>query len=91
MAMVRVQPIRVDVRTDWFTGTPREIVVDGLKVPVVQVAAIRREVSAFSVTTGPRTVFEVVTREARVSLSFRHRSRKWEIEAFESIQGVRAA
>ena len=91
MAMVRVQPIRVDVRTDWFTGTPREIVVDGLKVPVVQVAAIRREVSAFPVATGPRTVFEVITQEARVALSFRHRSRKWEIEAFESIRGKRAA
>ncbi len=91
MAMVRVQPIRVDVRTDWFTGTPREIVVDGLKVPVTKVAAIRREVSAFPVATGPRTVFEVETREARVALSFRHRSRKWEIEAFESIQGKRAA
>ncbi len=91
MAMVRVQPIRVDVRTDWFTGTPREIVVDGLRVPVTRIAAVRREVSAFPVSTGPRTVFEVVTREARVALSFRHRSRKWEIEAYERAEGTRAA
>ena len=91
MAMVRVQPIRVDVRTDWFTGTPREIVVDGLRVPVVKVSAVRREVSAFPVATGPRTVFEVVTREARVALSFRHRARCWDIEAYERADATRAA
>jgi hypothetical protein len=32
-----------------------------------------------------------VTREARVALSFRHRSRKWEIEAYERAEGSRAA
>ena len=25
MAMVRVAPVKVQVRTDWFNGTPREI------------------------------------------------------------------
>ena len=34
MSLVRVQPIRVSVRTDWFTGTPREILVDGRRISV---------------------------------------------------------
>jgi hypothetical protein len=37
-------------------------------------------VSAFPVATGPRTVFEVVTRGATLALTFKHRSRRWEID-----------
>ena len=84
MSLVRVQPIRVSVRTDWFTGAPREILVDGRRIPVRRVAAVRREVAAFSVATGPRTIFEVVTRKGRIALTFRHRSRDWLIEGYEA-------
>jgi hypothetical protein len=80
MAMVRMQPIRVEVRTDWLTGAPREIVLDGRRIQVKRIAAVRREVSAFPVATGPRTVFEVVTRRATLALTFKHRSRRWEID-----------
>jgi hypothetical protein len=84
MSMVQVQPIRVSVRTDWFTGTPREILVDGRRIPVRRIAAVRREVAAFSVATGPRTIFEVVTQKGRLSLTFRHRARDWRIEGYDT-------
>ena len=83
MAMVRMQPIRVEVRADWFTGAPREIVLDGHRIRVKRIAAVRREVSAFPVATGPRTVFEVVTSGATLALTFRHRSRRWEIDGYD--------
>ncbi|MEI8334014.1 MAG: hypothetical protein WCH74_09205 [Chloroflexota bacterium] len=83
MAMVRMQPIRVEVRTNWFTGTPREIVLDGRRIHVKRIAAVRREVSAFPVATGPRTVFEVVTHGATLALTFKHRSRRWEIDGYD--------
>ena len=91
MSMVQVQPIRVSVRTDWFTGTPREILVDGRRIPVRRVAAVRREVAAFSVTTGPRTIFEVVTQKGRLSLTFRHRARDWRIEGYDTESSLHVA
>jgi hypothetical protein len=38
------------------------------------------------VTTGPRTLFEIETADARLQLAFRHRSRRWTVEAFEAHQ-----
>jgi hypothetical protein len=48
------------------------------------VVGVRDESSAYPVVTGPRTLFEVETADARLKLSFRHRSRKWTMEALES-------
>ena len=89
MAMIRVQPVEVRVRADWFSGRPRELTWDGQRLPVDEVLAVRDETSAFPVTTGPRTLFEVSTQVARFSLSFRHRSRRWTIEGMD--EAARAA
>ena len=89
MAMIRVAPVRVQVRTDWFDGIPQEIVWGERRLPVTAVAAVRDESSAYPVVVGPRTVFEVETPMARVTLSFRHRTRSWAIEGLD--EAVRPA
>jgi hypothetical protein len=84
MAMVRVEPVEVRVRADWFDGRPREVTLHGRRLPVREVVGVRDESSAFPVVTGPRTIFEVETADARMQLSFRHRTRRWTVEALES-------
>jgi hypothetical protein len=81
--MVRVDPVRVEVRTDWFDGVPREITWGPDRLPVTRVVAVRDERSAYPVVTGPRIVFEVDTPRARLVLSYRQRSRRWSIEGLE--------
>lgn len=83
MAMIRVEPVEVRVRTDWFDGRPREVLWGDDRLPVTAVAAVRHEDSAYPVTTGPRTIFEVDTPRARLALSFRHRVRRWTIEGLD--------
>jgi hypothetical protein len=83
VAMVRVDPVRVDVRTDWFRGVPREITWGDDRLPVTRVVAVRDERAAYPVVTGPRIVFEVETRKARFVLSYRRRSRRWAIEGMD--------
>ena len=80
MAMVRVEPVEVQVRADWFDGRPREVTLSGQRLRVLEILGVRDESSAFPVTTGPRTLFEVATEGARMTLSFRHRSRRWALE-----------
>jgi hypothetical protein len=89
MAMIRVQPVEVEVRADWFDGRPRELTWAGQKLPVEKIDAIRDETAAYPVMTGPRTLFEVTTQVARFSLAFRHRSRRWTIESIDD--AVKAA
>ena len=84
MAMVRVEPVEVRVRADWFDGRPREVTLHGRRLPVLEIVGVRDESSAFPVVTGPRTLFEVETAGAFLQLSFRHRSRRWTIEGMES-------
>ena len=83
MAMIKVRPVEIQVRADWFDGTPRELTWAGRRLPVDEILAVRDETAAFPVTTGPRTLFEVSTQVARFSLSFRHRSRRWTIEGMD--------
>lgn len=83
MAMIRVEPTAVLVRTGWFDGRPRAITWRDETLPVIRVSAVRQESAAYPVITGPRTVFEVTTPRARLSLSYRHRSRRWTVEAME--------
>jgi hypothetical protein len=83
MAMIRVDPVRVEVRTDWFKGRPREITWGDRRMPVLAVAAVREESSAYPVIVGPRTIFEVETPMARMTLSFRHRTRRWSVEGVD--------
>jgi hypothetical protein len=89
MAMIRVQPVEVHVRADWFDGRPRELTWEGRRLPVHEVVGVRNESAAFPVITGPRTLFEVTTEVARFTLSFRHRSRRWTIEGLD--EAARAA
>ncbi len=83
MAMVRVAPVDVQVRTDWLSGTPREITWGAERLPVTRIVAIRDERSAYPAITGPRTLFEVDTPSARLSLTYRHRSRRWTIDGLD--------
>ena len=83
MAMIRVDPVRVEVRTDWFNGRPREITWGERRMPVLSVAAVREESSAYPVIVGPRTIFEVETPMARMTLSFRHRTRRWTVDGLD--------
>jgi hypothetical protein len=83
MAMVRVEPVEVRVRADWFDGRPREVTLHGRRLPVLQVLGVRDESAAFPVVTGPRTLFEVETAGARLKLAFRHRSRRWTVEGMD--------
>ena len=83
MAMTRVEPVEVRVRTDWLSGRPREIRWGDRTIPVTAVAAVRRERSAYPAETGPRTRFEVDTPEARLALTFRHRGRRWLLEGMD--------
>ena len=72
MAMVRVEPLEVRVRADWFDGRPREVTLDGRRLRVLEVLGVRDESSAFPVITGPRTLFEVETADTRMTLSLIH-------------------
>ncbi len=83
MAMIRVEPTAVHVRTGLFDGRPREVTWGDETLPITRVSAVRQESAAYPVATGPRTVFEVTTPRARLALSYRHRSRRWTVEALE--------
>ena len=83
MAMIRVDPVQVRVRADWFDGRPREITWHAQRVPVTQVLGVREETSAYPVVLGPRTIFDVETPVARLTLSYRHRARRWAIEGMD--------
>jgi hypothetical protein len=85
MAMIRVEPTAVEVRTGWFDDRPREITWRDERLPVTRVASVRTETAAYPVVTGPRTVYEVTTHRARIAFIFRHRSRRWTIEALEEV------
>ena len=88
MAIVRMEPVNVRVRADWFDGTPREITWGEMRLPVTRVAAVRREDSAYRVEVGPWTLFEVETPGARLVLSFQHRSRRWTVDGVDDEVGV---
>jgi hypothetical protein len=83
MAMIRVEPVPVEVRTGWFDGRPREITWGNRRLPITALTLVRHEDSAYQVSIGPRTIFEVQTPRARFALSFRHRSRRWTLEAMD--------
>ena len=83
MAMIRVEPVEVHVRTGWLDGSPREITWGDVRLPVTRLAAVREEAAAFPVITGPRTMFEVETARARFNLTYQHRSRRWTVTALD--------
>jgi hypothetical protein len=86
MAFIRVEPVEVRVRTDWFSGRPREITWGAERLQITRLTAVREEASAYPVITGPRTLFEVDTPRARLSLSFQHRSRRWTVTGHDEVR-----
>ena len=77
MAFIRVEPVEVRVRTDWFSGRPREITWRDQRLPITRLTAVREEAAAYPVISGPRTLFEVETAYARLNLTYQHRSHRW--------------
>lgn len=86
MAITRVVPVPVQVRTDWLTGRPREIRWGEHVYPVTNIAAVRRETAAYPIDTGPSTTFEVDTTGARLALTFRHRGRRWTVDGVDTTE-----
>lgn len=84
MAFTRVAPVQVQVRTGWFDGRPREITWGDARLPITRLNAVREEAAAFPVITGPRTLFDVETPTARLSLAYHHRSRRWVVTGLDS-------
>ena len=90
MAFIRVEPVAVHVRTDWFDGSPREVTWGDERLTVTRLVAVREEAAAYPVITGPRTLFEVETSRARLSLTYQHRSRRWTVTGLDD-EASRAA
>ncbi len=88
MAMVRVAPVKVQVRTSWLSGAPREITWGDERIPVTRLVAVRDERRAYPAITGPRTVFEVDTPQLRLALTFQHRSRRWTIDGLDGLEAA---
>jgi hypothetical protein len=86
MAMIEVHPMEVGVACDPFSGRPRSVRIGPDDIRVVAVERIRDESAAYPLSEGPRTVFVVRTRRARLKLAFRHRDRRWLMEAIDPIQ-----
>ncbi len=83
MAIVRMEPIQIRVRTDWFDGRPTSVVWRDEPLRVTGLAAIRHEDQAYRADTGPRTVFEVETPRGKLSLGYQHRSRRWTLDGVD--------
>ena len=88
MAMVRMEPVNVQVKANWIDGTPREITWGEIRLPVTRLRGVRRETSAFRASVGPRTVFDIETPGARLALSFQHRSRRWTVDGVDDEVGL---
>ena len=86
MAITRVEPVRVQVRTDWLTGRPREIHWGEQVLFVTNIAKVRRETAAYPVAIGPSRTFEVDTPRVRLALTFRHRGRRWTVDGVDRLE-----
>jgi hypothetical protein len=68
------------VSVDGATGRPREIRSNGQRLAVTALESVRDETSAYSLQTGPRTVFVVHAAGRRYRLIHRLDDRRWTIE-----------
>ena len=89
MAMIRVAPVAVDVRTDWFDGRPREITWGERRLPVTAVAAVREERAAYPVVVMGGTHPGHTTDAVTVMLGDRARSSR--IVIATNVDGVYTA
>lgn len=83
---IRVESVPVHVRTGWFDGRPLEITWGDQRLEVTRVLGVRDETAAYPALQGPRTIFEVATPLARLTLTYRHRTRRWAIEALDEVR-----
>ena len=83
MAMTRITPMQVDVRTRWRDGSPRQIRLGEERLEVVGVDRVRSESRAHPADAEPRTLYEVRTPDARYALTYEHRSRRWTVEGLD--------
>jgi hypothetical protein len=86
VAMLRLEPTPVHVKTDWFDGRPREITWADERLPITSYALVREERSAYPVETGPRSFFEVQTPRARFQLTYERRTGHWLVEAADKVE-----
>ena len=84
MAFIRVEPVQVQ-RPDRLVqrSPPRDHLGRRATARSPISTAIREEAAAYPVITGPRTLFEVETPRARLSLTFQHRSRRWTVTGLD--------
>ena len=78
--MFSLIPSATSVSVDGATGRPREIRTDGQRLTVTALESVRDETSAYSLRTGPRTVFVVRAAGHRFRLIHRLDDRRWIIE-----------
>jgi hypothetical protein len=72
------------VSVGFFDGRPRQIRIANERVPVIEIAQVRDEIAAYPVARGPRRIFDVRTRDARLRLAFEKRHRRWFLEGLEA-------
>ena len=78
--MFNLIPAFTSVSVDTATGRPREIRPDGQRLAVTALESVRDETSAYSLQTGPRTVFVVHAAGRRFRLIHKLDDRRWTIE-----------
>ncbi len=78
--MFSLIPASTYVSVDTATGRPREIRADGRRLAVTALESVRDETSAYSLQTGPRTVFVVHAAGRRYRLIHQLDDRRWTIE-----------
>ena len=79
MAMIRVEPLEVRVRADWFDGRPREVTLHGRRLP--RPGGHRRPRRELRVPGRHRAPDALRGRDGGrpLQLAFRHRSRRWTV------------
>lgn len=78
--MFSTDPMNPQVVVDGNTGRPRELRAGGERHPVTALEAVRDETAAYSVGSGPRTVFVVRAMGRRYRLVHLLRDRRWLVE-----------
>lgn len=73
-----------DVTVDGHSGRPREFRINGERLVVTALDAVRDETAAYPLETGPRSVFVVRSGRHRYRLVHLLRDRRWTIEELVS-------
>ncbi|HEX5466589.1 MAG TPA: hypothetical protein VFW92_07920 [Candidatus Limnocylindrales bacterium] len=84
MSMIPITPVAVGVRWDAFARRPRRLRIGGEDVAITRVDRVRHEAQAYPAKRGPRAVFAVRTPDARLSLVYERRTRRWTVEALDA-------